>query len=123
MTADPRQVLGQSGEDAACHELRRRGYAILARRYRTRDGEIDIIARDGRTLVFVEVKARRAARFGSAADAVDGRKRRRLQRLAQEFLVRSRLSMVPCRFDVVAIAMNGQATERVEVYPAAFDVT
>jgi hypothetical protein len=55
---DARQSLGHAGEDAACAELRRRGYTIVARRYRTRAGEIDIVARDGRTLVFVEVKAR-----------------------------------------------------------------
>ena len=59
-----RQALGQSGEDRAVSELERRGYAILARRYRTRYGEIDIIARDGGTTVFVEVKTRATGECG-----------------------------------------------------------
>ena len=57
-------ALGESGEEQACRELRRRGYAILARRYRTRHGEIDIVARDGEVLVFVEVKTRSTEAFG-----------------------------------------------------------
>jgi len=56
-------ILGKTGEDLACEELERRGYAIVTRRYRRRGGEIDIIARDGRTMVFVEVKARGSARL------------------------------------------------------------
>src|SRR6185295_16624585 len=59
-----RIALGKTGEDLACRELTRRGYAILARRYRRRRGEIDIIARDGPTIVFVEVKARESHEFG-----------------------------------------------------------
>ena len=65
-----RQALGKTGEDLAVEELERRGYAILARRYRTRHGEIDIVARDGETTVFVEVKARADAECGTAAEAV-----------------------------------------------------
>ncbi len=65
-----RQELGKSGEDLAVAELERRGYAILARRYRTRHGEIDVVARDGETTVFVEVKARTTGEFGTAAEAV-----------------------------------------------------
>ena len=63
-------ALGKTGEDLACAELERRGYAILARRYRRRGGEFDIIARDGATLVFVEVKAREGREFGDGAEAV-----------------------------------------------------
>ena len=119
---DWRQALGKDGEDLACDELRRRGYAILARRYRTRVGELDIVARDGETLVFVEVKARRTEEFGTPGEAVTWRKRRKLQVMATDFLSRGRLLAVPCRFDVVAITL-GQAgqTPRVEVFPAAFD--
>ena len=65
-----RVALGKTGEDLACAELETRGYAIVARRYRRRGGEIDIIARDGPTLVFVEVKARDGRWFGEAAEAV-----------------------------------------------------
>src|SRR3954447_23271881 len=80
-----RQALGKHGEDLACRELARRGYAIVARRYRRRGGELDIIARDGRTLVFVEVKARQGEDFGRAAEAVSHVKRRRIMRLALDY--------------------------------------
>jgi putative endonuclease len=120
MNGGSRQILGKDGEDLACAELRQRGYAILARRYRTRLGELDIIARDGETLVFVEVKARRGRRFGTAQDAITWHKRQKLQLVAGDFLARSRLSRVACRFDVVAVTLDAGAPRRVEVYPGAF---
>ena len=120
MTNDPRQALGISGEDLACAELQRRGYAIVERRYRTRLGEIDIIARDGATLVFVEVKARQTDEFGSAAAAVTAWKQRRIARMALDYLSRARVHDCPCRFDVVAIDFE-RAGPRITVYPSAFD--
>jgi putative endonuclease len=120
METDLRQQRGKTGEDLACEELRRRGYAILARRFRTRVGELDIIARDGPTLVFVEVKARGSPRCGSGEEAVTWRKRRRMTLMAQEYLLRTRLTRVPCRFDVVAVHLrNGQAPQ-VHVFRGAF---
>ena len=101
-----RQNLGKSGEDLAVAELERLGYAVLARRYRTNHGEIDIIARDGDTLVFVEVKVRTSADCGRAAEAVTRRKQRRLASMASDYLVRNDLNDVACRFDVVAIDDN-----------------
>ena len=98
-----RQVLGIRGEDRAVVELERLGYAVLARRYRTRHGEIDIVARDGETIVFVEVKVKETAEFGKAADAVTVRKQRRVISMAVDYLARNRLTARPCRFDVVAI--------------------
>ena len=98
-----RQRLGKSGEDLAVDELQRRGYAILARRYRTRHGEIDVVAREGETLVFVEVKARTTREFGEAAEAVTPRKQRRLVSMAIDYLARHRLTGRACRFDVVAV--------------------
>lgn len=98
-----RQQLGKSGEDLAVTELERRGYAILERRYRTNRGEIDIVARDGSAIVFVEVKARVTREFGTAAEAVTPRKQHQLVRMAIEYLARHRLAGCPCRFDVVAI--------------------
>jgi putative endonuclease len=112
--------LGKSGEDLACDELRRRGYAIVARRHRCRGGELDIIARDGSTLVFVEVKTRDGVRFGTGAEAVTAPKRRRIARLAREYVVRHRLTDRACRFDVVAIRLDGNAPV-IEVYQNAFD--
>jgi putative endonuclease len=105
--------LGKRGEELACRELTRRGYAILARRYRTRFGEIDIVCRDGRALVFVEVKARQSRRYGSAIEAVTNRKQRRVAAMALDYLARAGLLDAPCRFDVVSI--DGLGTDRPEI--------
>jgi putative endonuclease len=112
--------LGKTGEDLACRELERRGYAIIARRYRTRSGEIDIVARDGPTLVFVEVKAREGREFGDGAEAVTPLKRRRITRLAQGYLARQHVPECPCRFDVVSILFDA-GTPVIEVFRNAFD--
>jgi putative endonuclease len=114
-----RQSFGKIGEDLACRALEARGYAIVARRYRRRRGEIDIIARDGPTLVFVEVKARHGREFGAAVEAVTRLKRRRIVRLAMDYLMRERLTNTPCRFDVVSVSLES-GEPRVEVYPNAF---
>jgi putative endonuclease len=114
-----RIALGKSGEDLAVQELERLGYEILARRWRCRRGEIDIIARDGETLVFVEVKARDGSAFGDGAEAVTGLKRARLVQLAIEYLARHRLLDRPCRFDVVAIEAGGRPA--IHLYQNAFD--
>jgi putative endonuclease len=120
MTDDRRQILGISGEDAACAELERRGYAILARRYRTRFGEIDIIVRDGGTIVFVEVKARMGEEFGGGAAAITRWKQRRVTQMAVDYLSRHRLHDCPCRFDVVTVDFNA-GRPVITVYPNAFD--
>jgi putative endonuclease len=115
---DDRQALGKSGEDYACRELERRGYAILARRQRTRFGEIDIIAMDAGVLVFIEVKARRTTAFGTPAESVTWRKQHRLQRLAAAYLAANRLAAQPCRFDVVTVrwpADRDAARERPDI--------
>jgi putative endonuclease len=117
-----RVLFGKTGEDLACAELERRGYAILARRYRQQGGELDIIARDGPTLVFVEVKARDSREFGDAAEAVTARKQRRMARLALDYVARHRLHDCPCRFDVVAIHIN-EGAAAIEVFTNAFDVS
>ena len=116
-----RVLFGKAGEDLACGELERRGYAIVARRYRRRGGELDIIARDGQTLVFVEVKARDSREFGEAAEAVTGLKRRRMVRLALDYVARHHLQDYPCRFDVVSIHLD-EGRAAVEVFTNAFDV-
>jgi putative endonuclease len=114
-----RVALGKIGEDLACRELQRRGYAILARRYRRRRGELDIVARDGPTVVFIEVKAREGRKFGDAVDGVTGLKRRRMTRVALEYLVRHRLTDCPCRFDVVSVHMENEQPV-IELYQNAF---
>jgi putative endonuclease len=117
-----RIALGKSGEDLACRELERRGYAIIARRYRRRGGELDIVARDGQTTVFVEVKTRHGHRFGEAVEAVHGLKRRRMVHLALDYVMRHRLADSPCRFDVVSIHVD-EGRPVVEVFQNAFDVS
>jgi putative endonuclease len=116
-----RQRFGKSGEDRAVAELERLRYEILARRYRTKHGEIDIVARDGETTVFVEVKARATAEFGTAAEAVTVRKQRKLVAMAMEYLALNRLPDIPCRFDVIAIDGVGD-TAVVTHYRGAFEV-
>ena len=115
-----RQAFGKAGEDLAADELERRGYEILARRWRHRSGEIDIVARDGDALVFVEVKAREDRDFGDAAESVTMRKRQTIVRLARMYAAEARWIDRPCRFDVVTIHLAlGQPV--VTVYPNAFD--
>lgn len=114
--------LGISGEDLACRELERRGYAVLARRYRTRFGEIDIVSKRAGVVVFVEVKARRSARQGSAADAVSPFKRRRIAAMALDYLAWTGSLDAPCRFDVVAIDHIGSDRMTVRVIEDAWHV-
>jgi len=119
MSGDRRQSLGQLGEDLACEELRRRGYAILERRYRTRFGEIDIVAEHHGVVVFVEVKARAGGGYGTGAEAVTAWKQRRVVQMAVDFVARRHLNGKPCRFDVVSVAVE-DGRPRVEVIPDAF---
>jgi putative endonuclease len=118
-----RQILGKIGEDLAAAELEARGYAILARRYRTRHGEIDIIAEEADTIVFVEVRARATAEFGAAAESVTPEKRRRVVAMAVDYLARNDLGDRPCRFDVVAVDEALGAAPVITLYRAAFDAT
>jgi putative endonuclease len=111
--------LGKTGEDLACRELERRGYAIIARRHRCRGGELDIVAHDGPTLVFVEVKARDSRVFGRAAEAVTWYKQQRIVRLASEYVMRHHLNDAPCRFDVVSIHFDDKRPV-IEVFQNAF---
>jgi putative endonuclease len=117
-----RVALGIVGENLACAELERLGYAILARRYRRRGGEIDIIAREGQTTVFVEVKTRDGEAFGSGADAITWRKCRRIIACATEYLARNGLWDKPCRFDVVCVDLAG-SPPAIGVYRSAFDAS
>jgi putative endonuclease len=117
-----RIALGKTGEDLACRELERRGYAILDRRVRFRGGEIDIVARDGPTLVFVEVKARESGAFGGGGEAVTAYKRRRIVQLAIEYVARRRLGDRGIRFDVVSVQLDSEQPS-IEVYKGAFSAS
>jgi putative endonuclease len=94
---------GRRAECRAVAHLRALGYAIVERNYRCALGEIDVVAREGGDLVFVEVRSRADAAHGDAALAVDGPKRRRVARVAEHYLGERTLAFSTCRFDVVAI--------------------
>ena len=113
---------GKRGERLACEELARLGYAIIATRHRTRYGEIDIVARDNDVIVFVEVKARRSARRGTAAEQVTFHKRRRIAAMALDYLAWTRSLNVRCRFDVVAIDRFETAGQTIRLIKDAFQV-
>lgn len=100
-------ALGRDKERLAGDFLVRQGLRPVARNHRCRYGEIDIVMRDGDTLVFVEVRYRTSARFGTPAETVDSRKQRRLSAAAADYL-KCHPSMLPCRFDVVAIGAQDQ---------------
>jgi putative endonuclease len=121
MAEDQRQCLGKLGENLACAALKQRGYAIIARRYRTKLGEIDIVARDGDTTVFVEVKLRTGTDFGGGAVAVNAAKQRKVAQMAMNYLVRHRLDDRPCRFDVVTIDIDRGKSPQIDIYTNAFE--
>ncbi len=102
-----RSSLGRNAELQAVKYLEKQGYKIVCRNYRTRQAEIDIIARDGAWLVFIEVKARSSGRFGGPAEAVDLKKQEKIARAAQVYMSASKTEFLPARFDVVTIGPGG----------------
>ncbi len=114
--------LGERGERAAARFLRRSGYSIVARHYRDRHGEIDLIVSDGRALIFVEVKTRRSSQYDHPAEAVDLKKQRRLTRTAMAYMSRNRLPDVPTRFDIIAVVWPAETRRpTIEHFPGAFE--
>jgi putative endonuclease len=116
-----RLSLGRMGEDVAAKILKEAGYRIIERNYRCRGGEVDIVALDGKTVVFVEVKTRSSEEYGPPQLAVDGRKQRQLTRAAMTYLKEKRLLTWSARFDVVGIVVRGKSHE-VEHIKNAFDM-
>ena len=96
------QAAGSAAESAAADFLARQGLAIVARNYRTRMGEIDLVARDGEVLVFVEVRMRSSDRYGGGAESIGAHKQARIVAAARQYLSRLRREP-PCRFDVVTL--------------------
>ena len=113
---------GRAGERLARWRLRLMGYRILETNCRLPGGELDIVARDGDTLVFVEVKTAASSQFGLPEEWVDVRKQKRLGRLATAYLARQGDMDVSCRFDVVAVSLTGRIP-RVRVIRNAFELT
>jgi len=113
----PAQAAGGDAEDRAAALLARNGLDIVARNYRTRLGEIDLVARDGECLVFVEVRSRGDSSYGNALESITPAKRRRLVAAARHFLLPYR-RLPPCRFDVIALD-----ADELQWIRGAFDVS
>ena len=117
-----RRALGILGEEAAVGHLRAGGYRIRERNVRCPMGELDVVAEQRGTIVFVEVKTRTTADVGAPFDAITPAKRRRLWRLATYYLVTRRLAGRPCRFDAVSVLVTPQGkVVRVEVLAGAWE--
>lgn len=119
MTADAKQTLGKWGEERAVAQLEGEGYAVLARNWRKRGGEIDIIARSPAGVVcFVEVRTTRGTRFGGAAASITAAKRRKMATVASQYLAETG-GDAPARFDVIAHERRG-GEWRTEHFEGAF---
>ena len=115
--------LGQQGETLACRYLSHLGYRVLARNYRTKQGEIDIIAEERNSLVFVEVKTRRGHQCGHPFEAVTPAKCRQISKAALQYLAETGREGQAARFDVVAISIAGEGAPVVELVKDAFDLS
>ena len=112
---------GAEGESHAVRALKKSHYKIVERNFRTPAGEIDIVAREGKCLVFVEVRTRGSVEFGLPQETVVNRKRKRLCKAARWYLQKNRIDDVECRFDVVAVVMNDeQRNPQIELIKDAF---
>lgn len=117
---DPRVPLGRSGEELAERFLLGRGHRVLARRFRVRHGEVDLITRSGDHLYFVEVKTRRTASYGGGFGALDWRKQRRMSRVADVYLARERLHHLVPHLSVLTVEPQADRAS-VSFLPDAFD--
>jgi putative endonuclease len=112
--------MGRLGERIACRYLVKRGFDILARRYRARSGEIDLVAFEGGLLVFVEVKTRASTEYGDPFEFVDWEKQQRFRRAAEEFIAHHDLGQYAYRFDIVAVVAPGGPEQRITLYRNSF---
>ena len=119
--SDKRQTFGAQSEDLAVWYLKKNGYKILEQNFRTRLGEIDIIAKEKKTIVFVEVKSRRSIRYGSPKWSVTHQKQRKISMVALQYLKKTRQTDAAARFDVVA-AISNREEPQIEVVKNAFEL-
>ena len=113
-------MLGAQGEDAVARWYEARGYTVVDRNWRVREGELDLVLRRGRTVVFCEVKTRRGAAYGSPFEAVTAAKQHRVRGLALRWLAEHRGHGARMRFDVAAVRMDAAGRPRIEVRAGAF---
>jgi putative endonuclease len=115
------KILGIEGENAAVKYLKENGYKIIKRNYKTHIGEIDIIAQDGETTVFVEVKTRGNESFGKPFEAVNKRKMEKLKNLALLYM-KKQGKEIPVRFDILSIFSNNKGNKEIEHIKDAFEI-
>jgi putative endonuclease len=113
--------LGKRGEELALKKVKRLGYKCITRNYRCPLGEVDLVAKDGDCLVFIEIKTRKGKSLGYAKEAIDGRKRRQLSKVALAYMKSNNCCEVKSRFDVVAINLKDDE-EEIEVIQNAFEL-
>ena len=116
------KAFGKLGEGAAANFLEAAGYTIVARNFRIRSAEIDIIAQIDNVIVFVEVKARSSTRHGLPSEAVNLRKQRKIIEAAGVFLQEEKFSECACRFDVIEVYLRGEHVETINHIENAFEV-
>lgn len=114
--------LGKFGEDLAVKEIKRLGYKRIIRNYRCSTGELDLIAEDGDTLVFIEIKTRKSGPVSFAKEAVDQRKMRQVSKAALTYMKANNCYGVKARFDVVAVSILKDSPPEIEVIKNAFDL-
>ena len=122
--ADPRRGVGASGEEAVARWYEQRGFAVVSRNWRVREGELDLVLQRGRTVVFCEVKTRRGDAYGTPFEAVTITKQRRIRTLAIRWLSEHRVRANELRFDVAAVRMRGDTSnpeaDEIDVIERAF---
>jgi putative endonuclease len=116
-----RLELGKEGEDLACAKVEGLGYQCIARNFRCSLGELDLIAKDGETLVFIEIKTRKGRSLDYAKEAVHARKQRQMSKVALAYMKKNKCEDAKARFDVVVIHQKGPERE-IEVIRNAFDL-
>lgn len=112
---DPRKEIGRLGEELAMGHVEKRGLEILSRNWRTRLGELDIIASDGSQIIFIEVRTTTSVRFGMGFQSVNGRKQQQVRRIATQFLQQHRLGSWDVRFDVISILLDRRTREIIQL--------
>ena len=120
MVRNSAKDVGQEGEDIAFSYICQQGYRVVDRNYRCPHGEIDLVAKDDETFVFIEVKSRQSTLFGQPEEAVDFRKRKKLSTVALWYLAEKKINNYHARFDVVSILLSKQPPE-IKLFRDAFD--
>ena len=117
-----KKILGKKGDDIALNYLTEKGYELVARNYRfSRYGELDLVMKDGNYLVFIEVRTKKNKLYGSPLETIDYDKRRQIEKMAQLFLVKEKLSQDTfCRFDAIGIILSNNNEPEIEHIQDAF---